>query len=198
MKQLLEQIQRDQDQLTEVNWRQLAGGALIAANLLTGVPGNVDAKTTKPRQASVTQAEQNIDLNKLLHAIKQVESSGGKDTRVRYEPGVEKQLRKRFHKLNPNTKKAIEKYGYRALATSYGPYQLLASTVYDMGYSGDVETLKQDEVNKEWALRYIKNLRNSSKTQKVEDVISAYNAGLGRIGTNPHYINNVIGHYNKI
>ena len=60
MKELIEQIKRDQDQLNEVNWRQLAGGALIAANLLTGVPGNADAKTTAPhKQHQVVKDDSN-------------------------------------------------------------------------------------------------------------------------------------------
>ena len=88
MKQLLETIIKDQNQLTEVNWRAIGTGTLIAANLLTATP-NVDAKV----QPSITQAEKQIDINKLLNAIKQIESSGGRDTRTRYEPGIERQLR---------------------------------------------------------------------------------------------------------
>lgn len=49
MRKLLEQIQQDQSQLTEINWRQLAGGTLLATNLLTGVP-SVDAKATVPQK----------------------------------------------------------------------------------------------------------------------------------------------------
>ena len=199
MKELIESIQRDQNQLTELNWRSMAGGALLAASLLAGSPGDADAKTTKHHHhhTSVTQAEQKIDLDKLLDAIKQVESSDGTNITPRHEPGVEKQLRKKFRHLNKNVQGAIEKYGYSAIATSYGPYQLLASTCYNMGYQGEVEALKQDSVSKEWAKKYVQQLRNSSRTKKVEDIISAYNAGLGGIGKNPNYVRQVMHHYKQ-
>ena len=192
MKQLLEHIITEQSQLTEVNWKAMAGSALIAANLLTGVP-NVDAKA----QSSITQAEKRIDIDKLLYAIKQVESSGGSDTRTRYEPGVEKQLRARFDKLNSNTREAIKKYGYNAIATSYGPYQLLGSTAYDLGFNGEVEDLKDETISEMLARKLIKKLINSSRTKKVEDVVSAYNAGLGNIGKNPSYIDKVLKYYQE-
>ena len=190
MKQLLEQIIKDQNQLTEVNWKAMAGGALIAANLLTNTP-NVDAKV----QPSITQAEKQIDIDKLLNAIKQIESSGGRDTRTRYEPGIERQLRRRFSKLSKHVQEAIGKYGYHAMATSYGPYQVLASTAYDLGYSGNLEDLKKEEISREIAKKFLNKLMGSSKTSKVEDIISAYNAGLGGIGNNPEYIQKVVKHY---
>jgi hypothetical protein len=190
MKELLEQLIETQNNLDELNWRKAAGGALLAASLL-GVPNIAQAA----RPVKVTQAEAQIDINKLLDAIKQVESSGGKDTRTRHEPGVEKQLIKRYDVLNPNTASAIDKYGYSAIATSYGPYQMLASTAFDLGYEGTLEDLKKEEVSRELAKKYTQKLIKSSRTKKVEDVISAYNAGLGRIGTNPGYIDKVIKYY---
>ncbi len=190
MKKLLEQLIETQNNLDELNWRKAAGGALLAASLL-GVP-NV-AQAAKP--VKVTQAEAQIDIDKLLDAIRQVESSGGKDTRTRYEPGVEKQLVKRYNILMPNTASAIDKYGYSAIATSYGPYQLLASTAFDLGYKGTLEDLKKEEVSRGLAKKYIQKLMRSSRTKKVEDIVSAYNAGLGGISTNPSYIAKVMKYY---
>jgi hypothetical protein len=194
MKELLEYIiTRKQTPIEEYNFKRAFGTAALAGALLMNTPTNVDAKP----QTSITQAEKQINMDKLLNAIREVESSGGSDTRTRYEPGVERQLRSRFDKLNKHTQEAIKKYGYKAIASSYGAYQLLASTAYDIGFTGDLEDLKNEEVSKKLVTKLIHNLINSSKTKTVEDVISAYNAGLGGIGKNPGYISKVLKYYKE-
>ena len=178
-------------------------GVLTAGAMIGGVP-QVDAAQHqhasqnikhKDTRVDVTNAEISIDRNKLLQAIKQVESSNGIDKKDRYESGVEKQLRDRFSKLGKNTQSAIKQYGFKRVATSYGPYQILASTAYDLGYEGTPEGLRDETINKAVVSGLLSTLIGSKKTQKVEDVISAYNAGLGRIGTNLDYINKVMKLY---
>lgn len=194
MDALLRELIEAQNQLTEADWKQLAAGAAIAGTLLTGVP-NADAKSIKPQHHHVSQVEKQINLEKLMAAIKQVESSGGLNKNSRYEIGIKNSLLKRYNVLNLNVKNAIDKYGVEAVATSYGPWQILASTAYDLGYVGSPIDLSNENVSKKWAIKYINNIINSSKTNNVQDVISAYNAGLGNIGHNPEYIQKVLKYY---
>jgi hypothetical protein len=139
--------------------------------------------------------KQNIDIDKLVDAIKSVESSGGRDTRTRYEPGVERQLRQRFNHLKPVVQAAIKRFGFKRMATSYGSHQLLASTAFDIGFQGDPEGLAEEETNTFFCKKLLETFIHSSKTQTLEDVISAYNAGLGRIGKNPDYVKKVMNYY---
>ena len=193
MNKLFESIYSDDgvEQMFEANWKQAVGTGLVAASLLTGMPQQAAAK----QSVSITQEEKGINIENLLHAFKQVESSGGRDTRTRYEAGIEKQLRRDYAKLHTRTKKAIDTYGYKAMATSYGPYQMIGATAYDMGHTGTLEDLKTESVCKEMARKYIIWLMNRAKTTNVKDVISGYNAGIGGIGSNPAYINKVLKHY---
>ena len=171
---------------------QVLGTAALAGTLLMGNPGDAQAK----HQPSVTQQEQKIDIDKLLYSIKQIESSGRVNKRSRYEAGVDRDLRKRFNKLGHNLQNALRKYGFQRVATSYGPYQILASTAYDLGYTGTPENLGNEDLSKQYVMDLVQKIINSSRTERVEDVISAYNAGLGRIGRNPEYVKKVMNHYN--
>jgi len=63
MKELLEQLIRDQNQLTEIDWRRAAGGALIAANLLTAIPNVAQAAVPKHHHA---QAEDKHIVAKVI------------------------------------------------------------------------------------------------------------------------------------
>lgn len=187
---ILESILSEREQIEEGWGKNLAAGALAAGLVLSPLMvGQADAKT------KITTQEQQIDIGKLLNAIKQVESSGGVDKRDRYESGVEKQLINRYDQLKTNTKKAIDEYGYKRVATSYGSWQILASTAYDLGHTGTPEDLRKEEISKPLVEKLIRNLINSTRTNKIEDVISAYNAGLGGVGTNPNYIDKVLKYY---
>ena len=196
MRQLLEALLADKEvrELTEMNWKSTAVAGLTAASLALGNPSSAFAGTNK---SMVTQAEHSIDLNKLLHAIKQVESSGGRDTRTRYEPGFENLLRKRYHTYAGGLRDAINKYGFKAVATSYGPYQVMAATAYELGFSGQPDELSEEQVSRLYAEKYLRKLMNSNKTKNVQDIISAYNAGLGGIGSNPEYLSKVLNYYNR-
>ena len=186
-------FKEDQD-LDEGFGKNLATG-LLATSLALGAPAVALAK--KP-PVKITQAEKNIDQERLLAAIRKKESSDGKDKRDRYEPGVASDLRDRFDVLYKRTQNAIKKHGVKRVATSYGPYQVIAATAYDLGFTGEPEELRAQDLSKEYAEKYIKWLIKSTKTSNIRDVVSAYNAGLGGIGSNPKYINDVLGHYNRI
>lgn len=178
-------------QMTELNWRHAVAAGITAASLSMANPSLADAKPL----VNVTQAEQKINVEKLMNAIKHVESSGGVNKASRYEKGVEEQLRKRFDKLGQNVKEAIKNYGYKAVASSYGPWQILASTAYDLGYKGAPADLSNENVSKDIVLKYVQKLINSSRTKDVQDVVSAYNAGLGGIHSNPDYVKKVMRFY---
>jgi len=167
-------------------------GAAIAGSMLLGAPQGVQAK----QPVHITQQEQKIDIEKLLHAIKQVESSGGVDKRDRYEAGVDRQLHNRYNKLNTNTKNAIDAYGFKRVASSYGPYQIMASTAYDLGFNKEPEALRDENLSKQYVQALLNQIINSKRTNNIQDVVSAYNAGLGGVGTNPDYIQKVLKFYN--
>mgnify|MGYP000979461575 CR=1 FL=1 len=177
--------------------QNIAAG-ILAAGLVAGNPSVALAQKPVDNRVQLTNAEMDIDREKLLRAIKKVESSDGVDKRDRYEAGVEKQLRKRLQQLHKNTREAIQKYGFKRVATSYGPWQILASTAYDLGFKGAPEDLRDEKVSKPLVEDLIHNIIFSKRTSKLEDVVSAYNAGLGGIGKNPGYVNKVLGHYGKI
>ena len=179
-------------ELFEVNWKQALGTAVVAGSLMFGnnMVANADAKPT------IVQQKVQIDMPKLLHALKQVESSGGTDKRDRYEPKFEeKYLIDNDSNLGSRTKAAIAKYGTKQVATSYGPYQIMAATAYDRGFAGKPEDLRNESTCKTYAEKYINWLLNRPKVKTLEDVISAYNAGAGGVGTNPDYVSKVMKHY---
>lgn len=181
--------------VNEAGWKENLALGAAAVGLATGIGAPQQAQAKQIHQPSVTQAEEKIDIEKLLFAIKQVESSGGQDTRDRYEPGVAKQLGDRFSKLKPGVQNALKKYGYKRVASSYGPYQILASTAYDLGFDGAPEDLRDEVLSQQYVMKLIQTNVNSSRTRDLPDVVSAYNAGLGRIGKNPGYVNKVMGFY---
>lgn len=166
-------------------------GAAVAGSLLFGTPQPAQAKPP----VHVTQKEQKIDLEKLLHAIKQVESSGGIDKRDRYEARIERLIRNRWNKISPYLRQAVQQYGFRRMSSSYGPYQIIASTAYEMGYRGIPEDLRNENVSKPYVIKYLNQIIKSNKTSDVEDVISAYNAGIGGVGINPGYVRKVLKFY---
>lgn len=177
-------------------WKEIAASAAIIPALVASSPS--DALAAKHKSTiSITNAEKQIDRNRLLDALMHVESSGGINKEDRYERGVEKNLRFRFNKLHNNLKSAIKKYGFKKVSTSYGPWQILASTAYDLGFTGNPEDLRNKEVSSIFVNKYISVLISSNKTKTIRDVISAYNAGLGKIGTNNNYVEKVLSFYNK-
>ena len=72
---------------------------------------------------------------------------------------------------------------------------MLASTAFDIGFNGDPEGLAEEATNKFFCKKYLETFIHSSKTHTLEDVISAYNAGLGGIGKNPDYVRKVMNYY---
>lgn len=179
--------------LLELNWKNAAAGALIGAAALTS-PLAVGTANAGPA-TTINQAEKDIDTTKLLQAIRHVESSNGMNTGTRYEAGVEKYLKNTYNNQDKRVQDAINKYGYKAVATSYGPYQVLASTAYWLGFNGNIEDLKSENVSKEYAQKYLNWIIKRPKTKTLGDVISAYNAGVGGIGTNQNYVNKVMKYY---
>jgi hypothetical protein len=162
-------------------------------NITLGVAAVVSA--IPQTQPPITLAERGINTQKLLDAVKLVESNGGKDTEPRFEYSVYRKLRRDYNILRPHIQEAIQKYGFKKLATSYGPYQVLGSTAVFLGFEGDPRELMQESVCKEWASRYVRYLISSDKTHSLTDVVSAYNAGLGGIGKNPDYTNRILECY---
>ena len=194
MYKLLEHIIHEQ-QLEEFNAKQLAGSLALAGTLALAQPNVAGAMNLNPFQCSDV-VKQDININKLLSAIKNVESTNGKNTKTRYEPKVERHLRNKFNTLKPAVQEAIKRFGFKRMATSYGPYQILASTAFDIGFQGDPEGLAEEDTNTFFCKKLLGTFIKNHRTHTLEDVISAYNAGLGRIGKNPDYVKKVTNYYN--
>ena len=189
--------------LEEAGWKTNLGAGALALGLATGAY-NAQTSTLTPTSHHQSHIASNkpdlgskkaIDVTKLMVAIKAVESSGGVNHKPRHEPKVEHHLRETFRKLTPNLQNAIKKYGFSKVASSYGDYQVMASTAYEMGFQGSPEQLAEPSTNLKYATKLVEKAIHSHKTHSIEDVISAYNAGLGNIGHNHKYVQSVMRNY---
>lgn len=125
---------------------------------------------------------------RLLWALNRQEASGKAHAKSRYEPGF-------YRKYVRGEKKYAHleaRYGGRAVSSSYGPWQIMYLTAYNMGYRGKPADLGKADVSLPYVLKYIEYLRKKLGNDRA--VISAYNAGPGGVGTNPGYTSKVIAY----
>ncbi|MFT5207392.1 MAG: hypothetical protein ACI9CF_001144 [Candidatus Omnitrophota bacterium] len=132
------------------------------------------------------------DEARVLWALNQQEASGRQHVRPRHEPG----FYRRYLKDNSLFKAAEDKYGAQAISSSYGPWQIMYTTAVQYGYSGAPEDLSHPATSLPFVLKYIRRLE-SRFDQNLENVISAYNAGPGGVGTNPYYTTRVLSFLKK-
>lgn len=127
-------------------------------------------------------------LDELANAFMQVESSGGKNARRRFEPGFLKRYLSKT--LEPDFEALAKKYGREAMATSYGPFQVIYRTAYEHGFRGSPEELESPTVNRKYFEK--KFLSDYKKTGNLDAAILRYNGG-----GNPNYVNLVKQHLRK-
>lgn len=155
--------------------------------------GVVDAQSFAPVQIQTAPRIQirSGDI-KLLWALNLQEASGRAKIRSRYEPG----FYRRYVRGNKKYAALEARYGARAVSSSYGPWQIMYLTAYEMGYRGEPEALSDARVSLPYVIKYIDFLRKKLKGDE-RAVISAYNAGPGGVGTNPGYTRKVLSHLAK-
>ena len=129
---------------------------------------------------------------KLLWALNRQEASGKARIQSRYEPN----FYRRYIKGKKKYAHLEARYGARAIASSYGPWQIMYLTAHEMGYRGRPEELANAETSLPYVVKYLDFLRKKLNNND-RAVISAYNAGPGGVGTNPAYTSRVIAFLKK-
>jgi hypothetical protein len=165
--------------------------AIVLSQLI--LPSTFDSRAFTPIQIQTAPRLQ-IHSNdiKLLWALNRQEASGRSQIHSRYEPG----FYRRYIRGNKKYKALETQYGARAIASSYGPWQIMYLTAYDMGYRGKPQALSEASVSLPYVLKYLDFLRKKLGNNE-RAVISAYNAGLGGVGKNPTYTSKVIAYLQK-
>lgn len=157
-------------------------------------PGIFDSRAFAP--VKIQKAAPRIQVHskdvRLLWALNRQEASGKARIQSRYEPG----FYRRYIKGNQKYSHLETRYGGRAVASSYGPWQIMYLTAYEMGYRGKPEELSRAEISLPYVLKYLEFLRKKLKGNE-RSIISAYNAGPGGVGTNPRYTAKVIAFLQK-
>lgn len=153
-------------------------------------PGIFDTRAFGPVQIQKTPRLQipSGDI-KLLWALNRQEASGKATIASRYEPG----FYNRYIKGRKKYRHLETRFGGRAVASSYGPWQIMYLTAYEMGYRGKPEDLSNAATSLPYVLKYVNFLRKKLGNDPSA-VISAYNAGPGGIGSNPRYTSKVIAY----
>ena len=92
-----------------------------------------------------------------------------------------------------------KRYEPKLDTSSYGLTQILYTTAKDMGFTGDEDSLFDDNVNLKFALKYLKK-QYDKYNQNIQDTISAYNLGTAKKLSsgkyaNQQYVNQVLSYY---
>lgn len=145
-----------------------------------------------------------VDIPRLLHAIAQVETSGGRNNwprlEVAYMPtGQRYTVQGRLLTGTGTAWNAIvaARWGVWGLASaaSWGPWQVLFHTAADRGYDGPPWDLMDTAISEIWVRRHLAYLQRRG-AQTVEEFADAYNSGTHRDRIIPHaYIADVVAAY---
>ena len=125
-------------------------------------------------------------LEELANAVSMVESSGGKNATPRYEPGFQK----RYLQGKPQWEQLAKQYGWQAVSSSYGPYQIMFPTAVDLGFKGTPQQLADPVINRQYFDK--KFTKDFAKTGNVQMALLRYNGG-----GNPNYPNLVMSYLPK-
>ena len=93
-----------------------------------------------------------LDIEAVAKAVKQVESSGGKDTRSRYEPGFERRYsRKWLREGDAAFRQAmLTQFGPKAVYASHGAYQIMYPVAVELGFRGTPAQLAEEATNRQF------------------------------------------------
>ena len=92
-----------------------------------------------------------------------------------------------------------KRYEPKLDTSSYGLTQILYTTAKDYGFTGDEDSLFDDNVNLKFGLKYLKK-QYDKYNQNIQDTISAYNLGTAKKLSsgkyaNQQYVNQVLSYY---
>lgn len=150
---------------------RLAGAGLLLAVLLVSPAGKAAT------EVSVEKGDGNLYF--LLWAIHQQEASGKVQVPSRYEP----QFYERYIKGNSEFAQAVKRYGKEAVASSYGPWQIMYPTAVEMGYQGRPGALSDAAISLPYVIKYLRKLETKFGDDTAK-IIHAYNAGPGSVRAN--------------
>lgn len=137
-------------------------------------------KIEKPTTPEIAKKPvKNIEFDAIMYAIHMMESSGGVNTKPRYEPGFEKRYVQKCL-TDPDYKGSkydfardlVKKHGKKAAATSYGPYQVLLFEAWQLGYRVSPTELANPAINRKVAEAYVKT---RCKGKNAYDTFVKYN-----------------------
>ncbi len=149
----------------------------------------------------VRQISEEMDLPyEYLMALAVLECSGEKPAGQRFEPHVFKELmkvkqgkRRKYQHVTQSDLEEMDEDEIRALATSWGPFQLMGYKVFEIDIS--IEDLSNDDDACYYGARWIKNEYGSFlKNSKWKDAFHIHNTGKrfpmnGRSQTHsPYYV----------
>lgn len=132
----------------------------------------------------------------LIQAIA-IKESGLNPVAMRYEPHWQYLVKPADYAktlgITEDTEINLQKF-------SYGVMQTMGSVARELGYRHMLSGLLEPSVSIEYGIRKI--LQIKTKYSKLEDIISAYNAGschcIHGIYSNQSYVKDVMYHYNKL
>lgn len=138
---------------------------------------NPPEKATPPINNSQTPpkdspANGNAEINRIMDVIHQMESSGGINTKARFEPDFLKNYGDKG--LMPTLRK---RYGDKAAASSYGPYQVMLLKAWEMGFKISPEELADPATNRKVAESIV--MSYFKKGYKPWQIFKRYNGGDG-------------------
>ena len=126
-------------------------------------------------------------LDEIYQALIQVESSGGKDKRSRYEPGFQR----RYLQGKEPWESLAKKYGWQAVSSSYGPAQIMFPVAVEMGFHGSPEELADEAINRQFfEKKFDKDFQRTGGD--IRKTLLRYNGG-----GNPAYPDKVMRHLPK-
>ena len=129
----------------------------------------------------------------LLQALAVKESTYGHNNNPRHEPAY--YIGGKYFKV-PHVRTLYEKFGKNA-SCSWGPFQIIFVTAYELGYRGTPKMLESPNLNIQWAIIYINKRIMKFHPTSVEQIFDAYNSGSFKDSFVPkEYINEAMEYYN--
>lgn len=128
--------------------------------------------------------EQPVDGGRLLYTIAGLESTFGQRREfVRFEPGYGPGGY--YYRNAEHVRELWHRYGVLA-ASSFGSFQVMFITAYELGFKGHPIDLQQDMLSAYWAARLIGDrFIARQKASSLREIFDAYNSGNWRDGVIP-------------
>lgn len=135
----------------------------------------------------------------LLIAMTGNESSWGTDLAPRFEPGYYKGGAYYVKPENQWLRDLVKKYE-RCAAMSWGPWQIMYCTAYELGFKGSAHAhpweLYEPQISLHWVIEYLNRRVFAKGATTLAHIGDAYNSGTHRDGNVPEkYVADLQVHY---